>query len=436
VLAAAGGVVRIVPERILLEGKPSTQLTVQVWRTVRSPLGPMVAGLGGRLLASELARTPRLKGGTELLIQDAVGRLRAGPRDWRAAASYPQRVVRLDDPRGRTAVRVTLAVPDDRLRATLRGINRAAIALVVSGLLLSLLLGVLAANQISRRLRELVQGAEAVAAGDLDKRLPVHGRDEVADLVETFNRMTVDLKESKEKLVAAERLAAWQEIARRIAHEIKNPLSPIQTSIETLRKTYAKQHPDFDEIFNESTTMILEEVQRLKNIVTEFSQFARLPKPNLAPCDLRELIPSVAGLYGGSDGEIPIHCQVPAELPAVLADREQLTQVLVNLIKNAHEALAGVAAPRIAIAASSRAAAPGWVEVSVQDNGPGFDEAVGAQIFTPYFTTKGQSGTGLGLAIVHRIVTDHGGRIEARSQPGQGASFTLRLPLAAVAGQG
>jgi signal transduction histidine kinase len=426
VLAVANDV-QIASERILLHGKPSTQVTVQAWRTVRSPLGSTAAVMGGRLLASELARSLRLKGGTELLIQDASGRLLAGPRDWRRYTSYPQRVVRLVEPRGLEAVRVTLAVPDDRLRATLRGINRAALALVISGLLLSLLLGALAANQISRRLRELVQGAEAVAAGDLDKRLPVRGRDEVADLVETFNRMTVDLRESKDKLVAAERLAAWQEIARRIAHEIKNPLFPIQTSIETLRKTYAKQHPDFEEIFNESTTMILEEVQRLKTIVTEFSQFARLPKPKVAPCDLRELIPSVAGLYGGSGGEIPIACELPADLPAVLADREQLTQVMVNLIKNAREALAGVSAPRITITAS---AASEGAEVSVRDNGPGFDEAVGSQIFTPYFTTKGQSGTGLGLAIVQRIITDHGGRIEARGQPGQGACFTLWLPRA------
>jgi two-component system, NtrC family, nitrogen regulation sensor histidine kinase NtrY len=428
VLAAARRkAARLVPERILQGGKPATQLTVQAWRLARSPLGSQVVVMGGRVLGPDFVRTLRLAGGTEVLVQDAAGRLLAGPSDWQRYVGYPHRVVRLADEK-REAARITLAVPDDRLRATLRAINRTAIVLVVSGLMLSLLLGALAALQISRRLREVVAGAEAVAAGDLDKQLTVRGRDEVGELVETFNRMTSELKESKEKLVAAERLAAWQEIARRIAHEIKNPLFPIQTSIETLRKTYAKHHPDFEEIFNESTTMILEEVQRLKNIVTEFSQFARLPKPNLTPCDLRELLPSVVSLYGGGgDGaaEIPIVCELPEGLPQVMADREQLTQVFVNLIKNAREALAGAAAPQIRIIVAAQGEA---VEVSVQDNGPGFDEAVGVQIFTPYFTTKGASGgTGLGLAIVHRIVTDHGGKIEARSQPGQGATFVVRL---------
>ncbi len=417
----------LLPERVLSSGKPTTHLAVEAQRLARSPLGSRALVMGGRLLGPELARRLRLRGGTEVRIQDVAGRVLAGPADWTRHAAYPQETLLLKDPQGREAARVTLAVPDDSLRATLRAINLTAASVAGSGLLLSLLLGLLAGRRLSHRLGDLMNAAGAVAAGDLDQRLRARAKDEIGELVEAFNRMTADLKDSKQKLVAAERLAAWQEIARRIAHEIKNPLSPIQTSIETLRKVYGKQHPDFEEIFNESTSMILEEVQRLKTIVSEFSQFARLPKPKLAPCDLGELVPQVASLYAGSD--VPVELALPAGLPLVVGDREQLTQVLVNLIKNAREALSGREGGRIVISATPE---EGWVATAVTDNGPGFDAEVAAQIFTPYFTTKGASGgTGLGLAIVQRIVSEHGGRVEARGEPGKGASFIFRLPISA-----
>jgi len=320
-------------------------------------------------------------------------------------------------------------VPDTRLKRDLRLINLTAGALMMTGLLLALVLGVVAARRFSRPLSELSDGAEAVAQGDLERQLPVRSRDEVGELVHAFNRMTADLKESKEKLMAAERVAAWREIARRIAHEIKNPLFPIQTSIETLRKVHSKGHPDFEEIFEESTTTILEEVTRLKNIATEFSRFARMPKPVLAPCDLGEVIRQVVTLYG-AEGAAPLRCRLPEDLPRVAGDREQLVQVISNLVKNAKEAVAGLADPEILVRAW--AGDDGTVLVSVEDNGPGFTEEVQAKIFTPYFTTKGASGgSGLGLAIVHRIVMDHNGRIEAKNGPGTerpGAVFTVALP--------
>jgi len=421
----ATGETMLEPERVLVRERPETLLAIQAVRVASSPLGSRVAVIGGRLLGPELARRVRLRGGTELRIEDVSGRVLAGPADWSRYTAYPQRRVTLQGPDGREAARVILAVPDDRLRSTLRAINYAAVTLSLSGLALSLLLGALAGRRLSRRLQLLVRGAEAVAAGDLDQRLMVSGRDQIGELMIAFNSMTADLKDSKERLVWAERQAAWQEIARRIAHEIKNPLFPIQTSIETLRKVYGKKRPDFEEIFNESTTMILEEVQRLKNIVTEFSQFARLPKPKVAPCDLSELVPQVVALYAGG---APVAANLAPDLPWVMGDREQLTQVMVNLLNNARDALARVESPRIEIAAS---ALDRFVELTVRDNGPGFDEEVRGKLFTPYFTTKSATGgTGLGLAIVQRIVTEHGGRIEAQSEPGQGATFVVRLPRA------
>jgi len=420
---------RLVRERVMEEGKPATRLAVVARREVRSPMGNRVIVAGGRILGPQFVRGLRLRGATEVMIQDADGARLAGPASWERYRGYPHQVIALADPKGRTAARVTVAVRDDSLRRTLTAINLTAAALVVSGLLLALVLGVAAARRISRPLQELSEGAVAVAQGDLDRQLPVRSRDEIGELVESFNRMTGDLKDSKEKLMAAERVAAWREIARRIAHEIKNPLFPIQTSIETLRKAHSKQHPDFEEIFEESTTTILQEVERLKNIATEFSQFARMPKPKLGPCDLGELLRSVVSLYGGD--AVPLESVIPDGLPAVMGDREQLTQVFSNLVKNAKEACSGQGSPRVRIVARAVQAA---VEVEVQDNGPGFTAEVESKMFTPYFTTKGASGgSGLGLAIVHRIVMDHNGRIEAgnRADPGEGgAAFTVRLPLA------
>ena len=429
---------QLVQERVLDQGKPVTRLAVVARRTFRSPLGIEATVVGGRTLGPSFLRGLRLRGGVEVTIRDAMGNQLAGPSDWIPTApgdprrgrgvAHRQEVVALAFSNGRRAATITIAVSDDVLRRTLRAINVTAGALVLSGLLLALVLGALAARRIVRPMQDLAQGAAAVAQGEMDQQLPVRSRDEVGQLVQAFNRMIGDLKESKEKLVAAERVAAWQEIARRIAHEIKNPLFPIQTSIETLRKVHQKKHPDFEEIFDESTTTILEEVERLKNIATEFSQFARMPKPKLAPCDLAEALASVVKLYGLD--AIPIELVVAPDLPLVRGDREQLIQVFSNLVKNAREALTGVEAPGIVVRAS---AAAGWVEVAVQDNGPGFSEEVEANIFTPYFTTKGGSGgSGLGLAIVHRIVMDHDGRIDARNLgSGQhGAVFRVLLPIA------
>ena len=413
-------------ERALEDDKPTTWLTLQVWRRVSSPLGASAVVVGGRRLGPTFTRGLHLRGATVARLQDARGRHLAGPTSREPYDRYPTRTVPLTDPSGKTVATVSLAVPDDELRRTLSLVNRAAAAVGLCGLLLALLLGALAARRITRPVQDVVDGASRVAAGDLDVRLDVRSPDEMGALVEAFNRRVAELRDAREKLLAAERVAAWRDIARRIAHEIKNPLFPIQTSIETLQKVYRKKHPDFDEIFDESTTTILEEVGRLKAIVTEFSRFARMPKPNLAPCDLGELASSVVSLHAG-DG-VPIQAEVPPDLPPALADRDQMTQVLVNLVKNALEAVADRSEPEVRV---TLARTEDRLLLAVADNGPGFDQETRRRIFDPYFTTKGTTcGTGLGLAIVHRIVTDHNGDIEARSEPGEGATFTLRLPLA------
>jgi nitrogen fixation/metabolism regulation signal transduction histidine kinase len=299
-------------------------------------------------------------------------------------------------------------------------------------LVITVLFGLWVSARMTRDLDELVVGAQAASRGELDHQVPVRTRDEIGAVAEAFNTMMNDLLESKEKLVIAERVAAWQEIARRLAHEIKNPLTPIQMSVETLRKTHATQHPSFDEIFEESTQTVLEEAARLKRIVTEFSEFARLPKPEKRRMDLNEVVNGAVSLYQGS---LTVERELAPHLPLIEADRDQLSQLLLNLLENARDALPRDDGGRIRV--ETRVVRPGRsVALVVEDSGPGIDQEARELIFTPYYTTKhATGGTGLGLAIVHRIVSDHGGRIVITDSPLGGARFIVELPIAGSGGE-
>jgi nitrogen fixation/metabolism regulation signal transduction histidine kinase len=317
-------------------------------------------------------------------------------------------------------------VNDADLKEELRAVTLAAGALSVLALLFALAVGFLVSRRITRDVDALVEGAQAVSRGDWKYKVPVRASDELGELAQAFNAMTGQLRESKARLVQAERVAAWQEIARAIAHEIKNPLTPIQMSVETLRKTWSSRHPSFEEIFEESTRTVLEEVQRLKKIVGEFSEFARLPKPDRQPCSMDEIVGGALALYRGS---VRVVEELAGDLPPIDADRDQLTQVVLNLLENARDAVALKGSEETVGRITVRTRMTGErVELEVEDNGPGFDPEIQDKLFTPYFTTK-EAGTGLGLAIVHRIVTDHGGTIAAASNPGRGAKFVVDLPI-------
>jgi signal transduction histidine kinase len=348
---------------------------------------------------------------------------------WDRAQGWRQVLLPLVNPGGATPAWLAIAADDTREKRAVRRLDRLTLMVVAVGIALSWLLGVIVARRIGHPLGRLADQARLVAEGTLEQPLKLRASGEVRELVEAFNRMTVDLRDSRDRLVQAERVAAWRDIARRIAHEIKNPLFPIQTSIETVRKAYGKQHPDFDEIFDEATVTILEEVERLKHIVTEFSRFARLPKPEPEPLDLHELVANVTSLYQGQHATIEL--TFADNLPTVNADRDQLTQVFHNLLKNALDATAG-GQEGATIWVTARPTA-GGVTVEVRDNGSGLSQKTKHRVFEPYFTTKEGRGTGLGLAIVHRIVTDHGGHISVQSRAGEGASFYLHFTTAGPA---
>jgi nitrogen fixation/metabolism regulation signal transduction histidine kinase len=239
--------------------------------------------------------------------------------------------------------------------------------------------------------------------------------------------MMEDLKTSKERLVIAERIAAWQEIARRLAHEIKNPLTPIQMAMDTLRKSWKKQHPKFDEILEESTATVLEEADRLKRIVAEFSDFARMPKPEFARIDLNDVVRSALALY--KDATPAVEAKLDPQIQELDADKGQLNQVLLNLVENARDALGTRDGGKILVT-TRRGDTADRVMLTVEDNGPGVPTELKDKVFAPYFTTKhAKGGTGLGLAIVHRIVNDHGGRITISDATGGGARMAIELPL-------
>ncbi|MDY0000518.1 MAG: ATP-binding protein [Polyangia bacterium] len=425
--------------RLPLEVRQGNQLRLEerpvlvVGRRVKGP-GTQVIVVGGVLVERALwDRLPR-RPGVAYLLREGGGRLvQAPPEGWGLWERTPQRRVTLHGLGPETGAKtpsgaeLVVAVSDSELRASRQRLDLVIMALAGSAFLfVVLVVGALVVRRVTGRLSKVAVAAGAVAEGDLTVTLPPGPADEVGDLVRAFNRMTSDLREARESLLRAERIAAWQDIARRIAHEIKNPLTPIQLSIETLRRAHRAGRKDFEEILEESTATILEEVQRLRRIVTEFSQFARMPKPTLGPCELNEVIRAAVTLYEGES--LLVKTDLAAGLPEVDADREQLMQVLHNLLANARDATRATSSPEVRVVSYRLTHGVGF---TVEDNGHGFDATVREQIFTPYFTTKAESGTGLGLAIVHRIVVEHGGTIEVSGAPGRGARFAVSLPLRA-----
>ncbi len=272
------------------------------------------------------------------------------------------------------------------------------------------------ARQLAAPLAELVRGTERIAAGDLEHRVEVAARDELGELVSAFNRMGAQLADSRQRRLRAERLAAWQGIARRLAHEIKNPLTPITLAMHRIERRSE------DPAVRESTAAVLEEAANLQRLADEFSLFARLPAPEPEPLELRELLAGVLELYLPAERYRVSWEGWPETLP-LTADPGQLRQLLANLIKNAAEAMGEAGALTLRYQAEA-----GWHRLDVEDEGPGFAGDPEA-VFEPYTTSKA-AGTGLGLAIARRIAEDHGGRLDATNRPQGGARLSLALPAA------
>ncbi|HET8948224.1 MAG TPA: ATP-binding protein [Candidatus Polarisedimenticolia bacterium] len=299
-------------------------------------------------------------------------------------------------------------------------------------LLAAAIIGLLLAEGISRPVRALADRAEAISAERAGGPLsPVHDRDEVRGLTRSFDRMLEALSESEARRLSAERVAAWQEVARRVAHEVRNALSPIRLAVENLRRTRERAPADLDRALREEGTAILEEVESLRRLVEEFSLFARLPGLRVAPCDLAEVARQALALAGPRLQALGVAVEIEdgGTPHTVRGDADFLGRALGNVIANALDALERAPEKRLRLAL--RAGSPSWEEIEVRDTGPGFAKEVAGRMFEPYVTTRAESGgTGLGLALVQRVVTGHGGTVGAGASPGGGAYVLMRLPIA------
>jgi signal transduction histidine kinase len=309
-----------------------------------------------------------------------------------------------------------------------RKIRWLAVAVSSVGLLFGLLLSWWAAKRVTKPVQELVKGTQNVADGNWSTRVPVHGKDEIGQLAKTFNGMTQQLVEQRDRLVQVERVAAWRELARRLAHELKNPLFPLQTTVENLQTAHDHSPAEFDEVFRESTGILITEIQNLKTIVTRFSDFAKMPQPELSPVNLNEIVRNVVKLFEAqfsAVGRPPITPELHLEenLPLIQADATLLHRAIENLVLNAMDAMpaGGVLMLRTMHTEDN-------VRLEVSDTGSGLTPEESERIFTPYYTSK-QHGTGLGLAIVQAVVADHGGSISVESETGVGTSFHIDLPI-------
>jgi len=324
-------------------------------------------------------------------------------------------------------------------------------------LVLTVPLGILLARGITRRINRLSAAINLVAEGDLTVRVPVTGSDELTDLARTFNRMIGEISHSRSRIEFLQRIGAWQDMAQRLAHEIKNPLTPIQLAVQECHRKYAGEDGKYRALLDTTLEIVEEEVGTLRRLVGSFSSFARLPHAELAEANLSDFLrdcenqlghledPSLG--EGATDAEpipaqnVEIRWEVPTETIKVAIDRQMLRRVVVNLVRNAVQAIRDEATrgsrPDVSFGASSDVIGHVVVSASreddgarieVEDDGPGIAASMRGRIFDPYFTTKAD-GTGLGLAIVKKVVVEHGGEIQAdRSTRLGGARFVLHLP--------
>ena len=300
---------------------------------------------------------------------------------------------------------------------------RVEILVAMGGILLALLVAFWTTARITRPVEALAAGARAVAAGDWHTQVDVKAGGEIGALAAAFNQMTRELLEQRDRLVQAERVAAWRELARRLAHELKNPLFPLQITVENLQRARAGHPGEFDEVFRESTATLLAELGKLRGIVGRFSDFAKMPRPQLETVDLNNLVRESLKLFEVQmpAAGVTLRLDLAADLRAIQADPGQLGRALQNLVLNAIDAM-----PSGGTLAIRTAAHEGGVRLEVSDTGQGLTQEECDRLFTPYYTTK-THGTGLGLAIVQSVVSDHWGKIGVRSEPGRGTAFVIDL---------
>jgi signal transduction histidine kinase len=306
-------------------------------------------------------------------------------------------------------------------------ILKSAAAVAAAALFVGLLVSLWISKRITKPVEELAEGAREVATGRWDTRIEVRGSDEVGQLAIAFNDMTRTLASQKERLLQTERVAAWRELARRLAHELRNPLFPMQITVENLQRARRLEAKQFLEVFNESTATLKAELANLNTIVGRFSDFSKMPAPKFVRVNVNEVLRNAVRLFEPQFTAVgkPTITQEPFltdPLPEIDADPDLLHRAFQNLVLNAMDAMPAGGTLTLRTCEDN-----GNVRIEVADTGKGLTPEECSRLFTPYYTTK-QMGTGLGLAIIQSVVSDHHGTISVTSEEGRGTTFRIELP--------
>ncbi|WP_061235853.1 LIC_11548 family sensor histidine kinase [Leptospira weilii] len=310
--------------------------------------------------------------------------------------------------------------------------------ITVSIFLLAIYFSLLFARKISRPIIELANATQKISMGDTDINLEIREAGEIGALIDSFNQMVKDLKSKDEELMQSQRIAAWKEVAQRMAHEIKNPLTPIQLSAERIRRKMKSENKEqFREIVSTGTDTIIKQVRVLEHLVNEFSDFARMPTPKLINQNLEPIILEAVKLFEHTP-QIKITTSISKGFPQLFLDQKIVLRVLTNLIKNSMEAierkrekekLSNYMGLILISASTTRKIMRRVAVISVEDNGIGISAELKQKVFEPYYSTKNSNTSGIGLAIVQKSVIDHNGHISVDSSRMGGCRFQIELPV-------
>jgi signal transduction histidine kinase len=292
-------------------------------------------------------------------------------------------------------------------------------ALVV---IIIIVLGTIIADRISRPIRSLTEATKRISSGELNVVVGKTTRDEIGDLVDSFNKMTKDLKHIQKELAQAERELAWREMAKQVAHEIKNPLTPMKLSTQHLRQAFRDGAQNFGDILNSVTQTLIEQIDALSRIASEFSRFAKLPKRKFELCSVNDTLKESIALFEQEKG-VDFYINFSDNMSAISADKEELRRAFINIIRNGIQAMNGAG-----VLSVQTHLVNGAIAVVISDTGCGIPDEVKERLFEPNFSTK-TDGMGLGLAMTKKTIDDLNGTIEIISEVGRGTEVKILLPV-------
>jgi nitrogen fixation/metabolism regulation signal transduction histidine kinase len=368
-------------------------------------------------------------------LEPLIARVRQSGREATETIEWPDGAERVDAiplaGRDGAVLGVLLIGSSGReLAALVSRIRWSGAAFGVLGLAIGFVLSYVVAARVTRPVEQLAEASRRVASGDWEVRVgDVHASGEIEELARAFDTMTRQLVDQRERLIQTERVAAWRELARRLAHELKNPLFPLRITLDNLRRAKALPGTEFDEVFDESLTTMTSGLANLNAVIGRFSDFARMPRPEFASISPNDVVRQSVQLFRAqieAPDRPPISLTVDLDesLGSIRADAEQLGRTVQNLLLNAIDAMPSGGALTVRTRRTD-----GAVHIEVSDTGEGLTDEERSRLFTPYYTTK-QHGTGLGLAIVQSVVADHGGKVWVESERGRGATFHVEIPEA------